>query len=91
MRLWAASIFQFINPKAWAMAVGSVSTFTIAGDKYLESGLCIMAAFATTGFVAISLWAYLGVSLAKFLTTTNRRRNFNWMMGGMTAATLIFI
>ncbi|EAQ67189.1 hypothetical protein MED121_14719 [Marinomonas sp. MED121] len=91
MRLYAASLFQFVNPKAWTMAIGSVSTFTLAGDLYWQSGLWIMLAFACLGFIAISLWAGLGVAIKQWLTSVRRKQYFNWFMGGMTAATLIFI
>jgi threonine/homoserine/homoserine lactone efflux protein len=91
MKLFSALLFQFINPKAWAMCIGSVSTFTLAGERYIESGLWIMAAFATTGFIAISLWACLGVAIGRFLTSRKRKRNFNWLMGAMTASTLLMM
>jgi threonine/homoserine/homoserine lactone efflux protein len=91
MTLPAAVLFQFINPKAWAMAIGAVSTFTLPGEQYMESGLWIMAAFASMGFIAISIWAYLGVAIRQLLTTRTRKRNFNWTMGICTAATLLLI
>jgi len=91
MRLHSASLFQFVNPKAWTMAIGSVSTFTLTGDMYWQSGIWILIAFATMGFIAISLWAGLGVAIRQWLTSVKRKRNFNWFMGMMTAATLIFI
>lgn len=91
MRLHSASLFQFVNPKAWTMAIGSVSTFTLTGDLYWQSGLWIMLAFACMGFIAISLWAGLGVAIRQWLTSVKRKRNFNRFMGAMTAATLILI
>lgn len=91
MNFLSAAAFQFINPKAWAMAIGAVSTFTLPGEYYIESGLWIMGLFASMGFIGISLWAYLGVALRRFLTTRTRKRNFNWVMGVCTAATLVFI
>lgn len=91
MKLFPASLFQFVNPKAWAMAIGSVSTFTLSGELYLTSGLWIISSFAVMGFIAISIWACLGAAIGKVLTTPIRRRNFNWFMGSMTAATLVFI
>lgn len=91
MSLFGAACFQFVNPKAWAMCVGSVSTFTLSGDQYIESGLWIMLCFAVNGFIAISLWAYLGVGIAQRLTTTKRKKRFNYTMGAMTVATLFFI
>jgi threonine/homoserine/homoserine lactone efflux protein len=50
-----------------------------------------MFAFATMGFIAISLWAGLGVAIRQWLTSVQRKRYFNWFMGVMTAATLILI
>ena len=91
MSLLNAILFQYVNPKAWAMTIGSISSFTLAGEHYVESGLWIMFCFATTGFVAISLWAYLGVNIAERLTTSTRKKVFNYTMGLMTVATLFFI
>lgn len=91
MSLFSASCFQFVNPKAWAMSIGSISSFTIAGEQYLASGLWIMLCFALNGFVAISLWAYLGVGISQRLTTTKRKRLFNYTMGAMTICTLFLI
>lgn len=91
MTLFNASLFQFVNPKAWAMSIGSISSFTVAGEHYIESGLWIMLCFALTGFVAISLWAYLGERLAMLLTTPKRKKIFNYAMGLMTVCTLFFI
>lgn len=91
MTLFRAATFQFVNPKAWAMTIGSISSFTLAGERYIESGLWIMLCFAITGFIAISLWAYLGVGIAQRLTTTKRKKVFNYTMGAMTVGTLFFI
>jgi threonine/homoserine/homoserine lactone efflux protein len=91
MTVLGAALFQFVNPKAWAMVIGSISSFTLAGDRYIESGLWIMLCFALMGFVAISLWAYLGVAIKRLLTTKKRRKTFNYTMSLMTVATLFFI
>ena len=91
MTLLSAATFQFVNPKAWAMTIGSIGSFTLAGERYIESGFWIMLCFAITGFIAISLWAYLGVNIAQRLTTTKRKKAFNYMMGVMTVGTLFFI
>lgn len=91
MSLMSALIFQFINPKAWAMGIGSVATFTMAGEQYFSSGLWIILSFAIMGFIAISLWAGLGVAISQYLTTQNRKRMFNYLMGVLTAATILLI
>lgn len=91
MNIISAVTFQFVNPKAWAMGIGSVTTFTIAGERYLSSGLWIIGCFAVMGFIAISLWAGLGVAISRYLTSENRKKYFNYVMGVLTAATVFLI
>lgn len=89
--LFQASIFQLVNPKSWAVTIGSVSTFTLTGVDYIESGLWIMACFAVSGFIGMSLWTCFGVQMAKQLTTVKRKKYFNYTMGLLTVCTLFLI
>ncbi|TYL49468.1 LysE family translocator [Marinomonas sp. IMCC 4694] len=91
MAWWQAALFQFVNPKAWMMAISAVSTFTIEGDLYLQSGLWVLFVFACVNFPTISLWAWLGVSIRRWLTNPKRQRRFNIGMGLATALTLMMI
>lgn len=88
---WQAALFQFVNPKAWMMALGSVSTFSLPGNEYVQSGAAIMIAFALLGLPAISLWAGIGANLRVWLSNPRRQRGFNLVMGAATAATLLLI
>lgn len=86
-----AATFQLINPKSWAFSIGSISSFTISGEHYIESGLWIMFCFVVTGFFSMSLWTYSGLQIATLLTTVKRKKVFNHVMGAMTVCTLFFI
>ncbi len=88
---WQAALFQFVNPKAWMMALGSVSTFSLPGKEYAFSGAMIMLAFAVIGFPSISIWAGTGAKLRVLLNNPRRQRIFNLIMGALTAATLLLI
>ena len=91
MRWWQALLFQYVNPKAWMMAIGCVSTFAIAGDLYVLSGFWIIVLFAAVGFPAISMWAWAGIKIRQWLTDEKRQRGFNLVMGLATASTLLLI
>jgi threonine/homoserine/homoserine lactone efflux protein len=91
MRWWQALLFQYVNPKAWMMAIGCVSSFAIAGDLYVQSGFWMIVLFAAMGFPAISVWAWAGVSIRRWLTDQKRQRLFNFFMGIATASTLLLI
>lgn len=88
---WQAALFQFVNPKAWIMALGSVSMFSLPGSLYIQSGAIIMLAFAIIGFPSISVWAGAGSKIKLWLNSAKRRRVFNISMGIATAATLFLI
>ena len=88
---WQAALFQFVNPKAWMMAISAVSTFTVQGDLYVQSGFLIVLVFACVNFPTISLWAWLGVGIRRWLTNPKRQRRFNICMGIATASTLLMI
>ena len=90
-RWWQAALFQFVNPKAWMMALSGVSSFTLAGDLYWSSGLMLIIAFAVINLPSISMWAGLGVALQRLLSTPKRRRIFNIVMGLLTAATVFMM
>lgn len=91
MNWWQALLFQYVNPKAWMMAIGCVSSFAIAGDLYVQSGVWMIVLFAAMGFPAISIWAWAGVSIRCWLTDQKRQRIFNYSMGIATASTLLLI
>ncbi|WP_421850109.1 LysE family translocator [Marinomonas sp.] len=91
MHWWQALLFQYVNPKAWMMAIGCVSSFAIAGDLYVQSGFWMIVLFAAMGFPAISVWAWAGVSIRRWLTNQKRQRIFNFFMGMATASTLLLI
>ncbi|MCZ2720680.1 LysE family translocator [Marinomonas sp. 15G1-11] len=88
---WQAALFQFVNPKAWMMTIGCVSTFSMEGDAYIASAIWIVVLFASLGLPAICLWAGLGVSIGRLLTNPKRKRLFNYVMGGATASTLLMV
>lgn len=91
MRWWQASLFQYVNPKAWMMSIGCVSSFSLTGDLYVQSGFWIIVFFACMGFLAITLWAWAGVTIRRWLTDDKRQRIFNYGMGFATASTLLLM
>lgn len=91
MRWWQAATFQFVNPKAWMMALGAVSSFTLAGEQYWLSGLTLMVVFFLVNVPSVSIWAGFGVVIQQFLSSARRKRQFNMIMGLLTAATVWMI
>ncbi|MGC4023860.1 MAG: LysE family translocator [Mesorhizobium sp.] len=82
-----ASLFQWVNPKAWVMAITAMALYQDAQNPYW-SVLMIGVVFALTNFPSVSTWAAFGVGLRGFLSDPIRLKWFNIAMGVLLAATL---
>ena len=82
-----AAAFQWVNPKAWAMALGATSAY--APDGSVQSYLTVAAVFAAVNLPSVSLWAFAGQAVRQFLTVPARLQAFNWTMAGLLIASLI--
>jgi threonine/homoserine/homoserine lactone efflux protein len=82
-----AAAFQWVNPKAWGMAVTATSVY--APDATITSYLMVAGVFAATNLPSIAVWTYAGQKLRRFLTSPDRLRAFNWTMAGLLVLSLI--
>ncbi|MER8519768.1 LysE family translocator [Mesorhizobium sp. M0644] len=87
MRFVEAAAFQWVNPKAWVMAITAMAVYTNP-ERPFVSVVLIGAAFAVVMLPSISTWAGFGMALRGFLADTARLKWFNIAMGVMLAATL---
>lgn len=86
MRFLQAAAFQWVNPKAWTMAVTAVTVY--APDTNLISILIVSAMFGLVNLPSISLWIVLGQQMARILTNPKRLRLFNWTMAALLIGSL---
>ncbi len=85
MTFLQAAAFQWINPKAWAMALGAISAYA-AG----VGGVLIVAAIFTGGNLpSVSVWVVMGQMLRQILNNPLRLRLFNWLMAGLLVASML--
>ncbi|MBO1518360.1 LysE family translocator [Oceanisphaera pacifica] len=85
------ALFQFLNPKAWLMAVSAISGFTLAGEQYWPSAWTVLAIFLSLGLVTGHIWAFLGLNLRRWLHTPTDWQRFNYAMALLTAASVFMI
>ena len=87
MTFLQAAVFQWVNPKAWVMAVTAMAVYTNTQAPFL-SMLLVTAAFAAVNLPSVSVWAGFGMGLRGFLADPVRLKWFNIAMGVALAATL---
>lgn len=84
-----ATLFTWMNPKAWVSALGAAAAFTsVGGDVLLESAV-IAAVLAAFCLLSAALWAGFGTVIGRYLANPRARRAFNWSMAGLLVLSLI--
>jgi threonine/homoserine/homoserine lactone efflux protein len=73
-----AALFQWVNPKAWTMALTSISIY--APSKSFSAVLFVAIVFGIVNLPCISAWIILGQKIQVILTDQKRLRAFNITM-----------
>lgn len=87
MSFLSAAAFQWINPKAWVMAVTAMATYTNP-DLYVVSVLIVGLAFALVNVPSVSTWAGFGSALRDWLSDPVRLKWFNITMAVLLVLSL---
>ncbi|KAB2707159.1 LysE family translocator [Brucella intermedia] len=82
-----AAAFQWVNPKAWVMALGAVAAYLPAHPS-LVSVTAIALLMAVLNAPCVGIWAAFGVGLRSFLTKPDQLRAFNLTMAVLLVVSL---
>jgi threonine/homoserine/homoserine lactone efflux protein len=86
MTFMQAAAFQWVNPKAWAMALTAITVYV--GDAamiWLGVGALM---FAIVNLPSVSVWTVAGQQMQRFLTNPRRLALYNWTMAALLIASL---
>lgn len=86
MTLLQAASFQWVNPKAWAMALGAVAAY--GGDGGALAITWVALVFCLVNLPSISTWTLAGDAMRRLLTNPNRLAVFNWTMAVLLVLSL---
>jgi threonine/homoserine/homoserine lactone efflux protein len=84
-----ATLFTWMNPKAWVSALGAVAAYSSVGGDVLWQTSVITAVLATACLVSVALWAGFGSIIGRYLADGRVRRAFNGSMAGLLVLSLI--
>lgn len=86
MSFLQAAGFQWVNPKAWAMALTAVTVYV--GDASLLWLAVAALIFGTVNMPSISIWTLAGQQLQRLLTNPRRLAIYNWTMAALLVLSL---
>ena len=85
--VWAAAAFQWVNPKAWVMAVTAMSAYLPARAQAIDV-VVLALLFGVINLPCVACWAGGGAALRRFLHDPLRLRIFNISMALALLASL---
>jgi len=82
-----AAAFQWVNPKAWIMAIGIVATYT-PHDGFFVNLILACLVLMIVNFPAISVWTLFGSALSRVLKSEAAITRFNVCMALLLVVSL---
>ena len=86
MTFLQAALFQWVNPKAWTMALSAVTLY--APDRSLLAVVMVAATFGAVNLPCVSSWTLLGQQMRRLLSRPALLTAFNWSMALLLVASL---
>jgi len=83
-----AAAFQWVNPKAWMMAVGYFSNY-MPTDASITFVVLTCMMFSAINFPSVGLWVWLGAKIEHYLQRDSLRKLFNWTMALLLVVSMI--
>ena len=91
LRFYEASLFQFINPKAWSIAFTVASGFFPTEENIFVGVTFVTITAAVICFPTISLWALFGSGIRKFVKGVKIKKIVEYLLASLLILTGIFI
>jgi threonine/homoserine/homoserine lactone efflux protein len=90
LTFFQAAAFQWVNPKAWLIAVGAISAYTagVGAHLYLQVAIIAMMSVAVS-FSSSLTWAVCGAAIGRWLRSPLALRLFNFLMAGLLLASVV--
>jgi threonine/homoserine/homoserine lactone efflux protein len=88
LNLLQAALFQWVNPKAWIIALSGIATYTDT-HHVVGQALTLALFFFIVTVLTLIFWTMMGVSAARLLRSTRSLRIFNLAMSALLVASLI--
>ena len=91
LKFYEASLFQFINPKAWTVAIAAVSGFFPSDENFFVATMFLAITAPFVCIPSISLWALFGNSLRIFVSNTKTKKIIEYILAILLILTGVFI
>ena len=91
LKFYESSLFQFINPKAWTVAITAVAGFFPLEESFFTATMFLAATAPFVCFPSISLWALFGSALRVFVGNLKTKKIIEYILALLLILTALFV
>ena len=91
LKLYEAAFFQFINPKAWVVALTASTAFFPIDENFIVATMFVALTAPFVCFPSICLWALFGSSIKIFIKKTKIKKIVEYSLAILLIITAIII
>jgi len=91
LKLYEASLFQFINPKAWVVALTAATAFFPNEENFFMATSFVAITAPIVCFPAICLWAIFGASIKTLIKNSKTKKIIEYLLALLLLLTAIII
>ncbi len=86
-----AAGFQWVNPKAWMMAVSTIPAFTTIGGNYYAELAVIALVYAVICVPSCAAWCLFGVGIRQLISSPGTARAVNLALAAIVALSVVLL
>ena len=91
LKLYEAALFQFINPKAWVVALTAATAFFPSQESFILATAFVVITAPFVCFPSICLWAIFGSSIKKVIKNSKIKKIIEYLLAILLLVTAIII
>ena len=91
LKFYEASFFQFINPKAWVVALTAATAFFPTEESFITGTLFIAVTAPFVCFPSICIWAAFGSSIKSIIKNTKIKKLIEYLLAVLLLVTAVII
>ena len=91
LKLYEAALFQFINPKAWVVALTAATAFFPTEENFLLATSFVVITAPFICFPSICLWAIFGSSIKSLIKNTKVKKIVEYLLAVLLLVTAVII
>ncbi len=91
LKFFEAALFQFINPKAWVVALTAATAFFPTEETFVIGTIFVAVTAPFVCFPSICIWAIFGSSIKLIIQNTKIKKTVEYLLALLLVVTAVII